>query len=64
MSEGIIIAIIGAIGVILSAIIAGVFSLLKKNNSKDKIVVEQKQKGNNNTQIGVQNNYKEGIVIE
>ena len=46
MSEGIVIAIIGAIGIILSAIIAGVFSLLKKDsNSKDKTVIEQKQKG-------------------
>lgn len=58
MSEGIIIAIIGAVGVALAAIITGLFSLLKKENINKKTTINQK--GKNNTQIGIQNNYKEG----
>ena len=55
MSEGIIIAIIGAAGVILAAVIG----LLKKNNTAEKnINIKQKQEiKNKGTQIGIQNNY-------
>ena len=55
MSEGIIIAIIGAAGVILAAVIG----LFKKNNTAEKnINIKQKQGiGNKGTQIGIQNNY-------
>ena len=50
MSEGIIIAIISGVVTIIGAIIA----LFAKSASK-KAVIKQKQKGNNNTQIGIQN---------
>ena len=55
MSEEIIIAIIGAAGVILAAVIG----LLKKSNTAEKnINIKQKQGiGNKGTQIGIQNNY-------
>ena len=58
MSEGIIVAIIGGIAGILSAIIAGVFSLIKrKKETKNIINIKQKQWiANKGTQIGVQNN--------
>lgn len=57
MTEGIIIAIIGAAGVVLAAII----SLFKKSSGSGKnIKIEQRQKGKNNTQIGIQNNYGRG----
>ena len=56
MDITIIVAIISASGTIVAVIIKGIFSVLKKNkNSSTKI--EQKQKGNNNIQIGIQNNY-------
>ena len=55
MTEGIIIAIIGAIGVVLAAAI----SLFKKSDNTDKkIKIKQKQGiANKGTQIGIQNNY-------
>lgn len=55
MTEGIIIAIIGAAGVVLAAIIG----LFKKSNDTGKnIKIKQKQWiGNKGTQIGIQNNY-------
>ena len=57
MSEDILIAIIGAGAVILAAIITGLFGLTKtKARHKNKKSNIQKIKGNNNTQIGVQNN--------
>lgn len=55
MTEGIIIAIIGLIGVVLAAVI-GLFK--KNNNSGKNIKIDQKQGiGNKGTQIGIQNNY-------
>lgn len=57
MSEEIIIAIIGAGGVVLAAIIGGIFSFLKRNKDNGSILkIKQSQKGNNNIQIGQQNN--------
>jgi hypothetical protein len=55
MTEGIIIAIIGAAGAVLAAVIG----LLKKNSNTGKnINIKQKQGiGNKGTQIGIQNNY-------
>ena len=55
MTEEIIIAIIGAAGVILAAVIG----LLKKSNNTGKnIKIKQKQGFcNKGTQIGLQNNY-------
>ena len=55
MTEGIIIAIIGAAGMILAAVIG----LFKKSNSTGKnIKIKQKQGiANKGTQIGIQNNY-------
>ena len=55
MTEGIIIAIIGAVGVVLAAVIG----LFKKSNNADKnLKIKQKQGvGNKGTQIGIQNNY-------
>lgn len=55
MTEGIIIAIIGAAGAILAAAIG----LFKKSNNFDKnIQIKQKQSiGNKGTQVGIQNNY-------
>ena len=56
MDTTIIVAIISASGAIIAVIIKGIFSIVKKNkNSSAKI--EQKQKGNNNIQIGIQKNY-------
>ena len=61
MSEGIIIAIIGAAGVVLAALIGGVFSVVKNNkDSKNNTKIRQKQKGKFNTQVGIQNNYESG----
>ena len=57
MTEGIIIAIIGAIGVVLAAIIS---LFKKKSNGKNTTIINQRQNGNNNTQIGQQNNYTNG----
>lgn len=51
MSEGIIVAIIGAAAVVLAAII-GRNGLDRKN----KITIKQTAKGNENTQIGIQIN--------
>lgn len=48
-------AIITTVGAILCAIIAGFFDLKKKGNSSNDINI--KQKGKNNTQIGIQNNF-------
>ena len=54
MSEAIIVAIIGAIAVVLAAIIG----LFKKANG-NKIVIKQKAKGNKTTQIGIQTTKKD-----
>lgn len=55
MTEGIIIAIIGAIGVVFAAVI-GLFK--KSNNTGENVKIRQKQGiGNKGTQIGIQNNY-------
>ena len=55
MTEGIIIAIIGAVGVILAAVI-GLFK--KSSNTGKNINIKQKQGiGNKGTQVGIQNNY-------
>lgn len=54
-------AIIALCGTVLAALIAGIFSLLAKKE-KDKAnptyTVKQTATGNNNTQIGIQNNFK------
>ena len=51
-------AVITGVCGVLGTIVAGVFTLLKKgNNSKSGINIKQTQKGKNNTQIGIQNNY-------
>ena len=52
MSEGIIIALIAAGATILAAFIG----LFAKSISKKKTVINQNQKGDNNTQIGIVNN--------
>ena len=60
MSEAIWVAIIGLVGVVVVAVINGVFGLIKKpekdskKKSEDKISVNQTVSGNNNTVIGVQ----------
>lgn len=55
MTEGIIIAIIGAVAVVLAAVI-GLFK--KGNDTETNIKIKQKQWiGNKGTQIGIQNNY-------
>lgn len=58
MTEGIIIAIIGAAGVILAAIIG----LLKKNNNTGKTIKIKQKQGicNKGNQTGIQNNYISG----
>ena len=53
-------AIITTVGAILCAIIAGVFGLKKNGDSSNSTNIKQNQKGKNNTQIGVQNNYESG----
>ena len=57
MTEGIIIALIGAAGVVIAAIIALIGVLVKKKSSSDSQseksrVINQRVKGNNNIQIG------------
>lgn len=54
-------AVIALCGTVLAAVIAGIFSLLgKKGKSKTTptYTVNQTATGNNNTQIGIQNNFK------
>lgn len=58
MSEGIVIAIIGAGAAVAAPIITGIFSLMKQNrenNSEKKIKIKQSAWGGHNTQIGIQN---------
>lgn len=65
MSEAIWVAIIGLVGVVVGAVINGVFGLIKKpekdskKKSEDKISVNQTVSGNNNTVIGVQTDKRE-----
>ena len=65
MSEAIWVAIIGLVGVVVVAVINGVFGLIKKQEkdskkkSEDKISVNQTVSGNNNTVIGVQTDKRE-----
>ena len=54
MSEAIIAAIIGALGVVVAAIIG----LFKKSSQGNNPKIKQKIIGKNNTQIGIQNNYE------
>ncbi|MGN0469044.1 MAG: hypothetical protein ACI4GY_09995 [Acutalibacteraceae bacterium] len=56
MDTEIIVAIIGASGAVLAAVITGIFKVLKKDKARQ-IKINQKQSGKNNTQIGIQNNY-------
>ena len=56
MEKEIIVAIISAIAVVLAAIITGIFSKFSKKRKGTNI--SQKQKGQNNMQIGIQNNIK------
>lgn len=61
------VAIIGVIGTISAAIIAGIFSLLSNRKKSDKSAannkaphtINQTSSGIGNTQIGIQNNYYE-----
>ena len=59
MNTEIIVAIISAAAIIIAALIAGIFSLISKGKNKESnnIILEQKQSGKNNTQVGIQNNY-------
>lgn len=62
MESEVIVAIIGAVAVVVAAIITGIFTMRKTNkNSKSGEQITQKQKGKNNTQIGVQNNYSNNV---
>ena len=63
MTEGIIIAIIGAGGAIVAALIAGIFTVIK-SSKESKSSVKIKQKGRNNTQIGQQNNYNNSTTVQ
>ena len=54
MSEAIIAAIIGALGLVIAAIIG----LFKKGSQGNSPKIKQKIIGKNNTQIGIQNNYE------
>ena len=54
MEKEIIVAIISASAVVLAAIITGAFAVIGKNKKHTNI--SQKQKGQNNVQIGIQNN--------
>ena len=56
MEIEIIVAIIGASAVVIGALITGMFPLLKKDKTNE-TKIKQKQKGNANTQIGIQHNY-------
>ena len=59
MNNEIIVAIIAAIGVVVAAVVTGIFSLIKKDASTSSTYnIKQSQKGKDNTQIGIQNNYK------
>ena len=53
MSEGIIIAIIGAAGAIAAAAIAHI----RKKGSSNQTIVKQKNKKGNSIQTGIVNNY-------
>jgi len=58
MKTEIVVALIGAGGVVLAAVIGGIFALLKKDGSVKETKINQKQGiGNQGTQIGIQNNY-------
>ncbi len=58
MDTEIIVAIITAGGAVLVAVIAGIFNLINKDSgSSNSTNIRQSQKGKNNTQIGIQNNY-------
>ena len=65
MTEAIWGAIIGSVGVVVVAVINGVFGSIKKpekdskKKSEDKISVNQTVSGNNNTVIGVQTDKQE-----
>lgn len=60
MTEGIWIAIIGLVGIVVVAVINGVFGLIKKpekdnkKKSEDKTIVNQTVSGDNNIVIGMQ----------
>lgn len=61
MSEGIIIAIIGSAGVVLAAIIGGIFAVINRNKDTESTTrLKLIQKGNNNFQIGQQRNDTNG----
>ncbi len=60
MSEGIIIAIIGAAGLIVAALIKAIGTNVgkKKGSDASKAEIIQEANGDNTTMIGIQNNYK------
>ncbi len=55
METAIVVALIGAAGVVIAAIIDAV---AKSKEANQKFKIKQKSKGNDSIQIGVQNNYK------
>lgn len=60
MTEGIIVALIGAGGAIVAALIGGIFVILKNGKkANENISIKQKQRGSNNIQIGQQNYYND-----
>ena len=60
MTEGVIIALIGAGGTIVAALIGGIFVVIKNGKKANgSTSIKQKQKGNNNIQIGQQNYYSD-----
>ena len=61
MEIEIVVAIIAAVGGVMAAAITGILNLLKKeSDSASSIHIRQSQKGKNNKQIGIQNNYMNG----
>lgn len=54
--------LISALGVIMAALIGKIRRKSNKTDSKNEggITIQQKVKGNSNTQIGIQNNFKNG----
>ena len=60
MSENILVAFIGAGGLVLAAIITLIGKSKKRSSGSKKIRIKQKAKGNSNTQIGIVNNILNG----
>lgn len=50
------VALISGGAVVVAAIITGIFSLLKRENSNSSVSIKQSSSGSKNTFIGIQNN--------